>query len=112
MSESVIIDINDIWLDVKNPRFDKEQKNQRAVLEKIVDSETLALARHIAKHGLNPLDRMAVFFDEKNKKYVTAEGNRRVAALKLLDNFSLLDSLKVSSPIRAELKRQRAYCLA
>lgn len=105
MIEVVPIDIDDIYFDTKNPRFKNEQKNQRAALEMIVDTETLTLARHIAKHGLNPLERMAVFFDEKNEKYVTAEGNRRLAAIKLLNNFSLLDSLKVSAPIRTELKK-------
>lgn len=105
MVEPVDIEVDDIYLDTKNSRFENEQKNQRAALEKIVNSETLALARHIAKHGLNPLDRMAVFFDEKAQKHVTAEGNRRLAALKLLNNFSLLDSLKVSAPIRTELKK-------
>ena len=88
MSEPDDIDVDDIYLGTKNPRFENEQKNQRAALEKIVDAETLALARHIAKHGLNPLERMAVFFDEKIQKYVTAEGNRRLATLKLLNNFS------------------------
>ncbi len=105
MGEAVTIEIDDIYLDTRNPRFENEQKNQRAALEKIVDAETIALARHIAKHGLNPLERMAVFFDEKYKKHVTAEGNRRLAALKLLNNFSLLDSLKVSPPIKSELKK-------
>lgn len=112
MGEPVNIEVDDIYLDTKNPRFENEQKNQRAALEKIVDVETLALARHIAKHGLNPLERMAVFFDEKIQKYVTAEGNRRLAALKLLNNFSLLDSLKVSSPIRSELKKTPKSVLA
>jgi hypothetical protein len=112
MAEEIDIEVGDIYLDAKNPRFESEQKNQRAALEKIVNGETLALARHIAKHGLNPLERMAVFFDEKTKKYVTAEGNRRLAALKLLNNFSLLDSLKVSTPIRAELKKTSKNVLA
>ncbi len=105
MSEAIPVLVDDIYLDTNNPRFETEQKNQRAALEKIVDSETIALARHISKHGLNPLDGLAIFFDVKEKKYVTAEGNRRLAALKLLNNFSLLDSLKVSKPVKTELKK-------
>lgn len=105
MSEAIPVLVDDIYLDTNNPRFETEQKSQRAALEKIVDSETIALARHISKHGLNPLDGLAIFFDAKEKKYVTAEGNRRLAALKLLNNFSLLDSLKVSKPVKTELKK-------
>lgn len=96
MAIEILLDIDDIFLAVDNPRFETLQKNQRSALEKITDTETLELASHIAKHGLNPLEKMAVYFNEELQKYVTAEGNRRLAALKLISNFSLLDSLGLS----------------
>ena len=96
MSLEIQLDIDDIYLAVDNPRFETHQRNQRLALEKIVDAKTLELAMHIARHGLNPLERIAVYFDSELHKFVTAEGNRRLAALKLISNYSLLDSLGLS----------------
>ena len=97
------IPLTDIDLNLKNPRFKTKKDSQRDALTTLADSETIALARNIAVNGLNPTKRLAVF--KIGDQYTTAEGNRRLTALKLLANQALLDSLKLSKATKAELKR-------
>jgi hypothetical protein len=82
-----------LWLD--NPRhipFDTEAKAIEFLCEK---EDVYPLARDIAKHGLNPLERMAIFPTDKRKptksdaSYYVAEGNRRICAVKLLHDPDL-----------------------
>ena len=96
------IALTKIDLNLKNPRFSKSKDSQRDALIALADSDTIALARNIATNGLNPTKRLAVF--KTGDRYTTAEGNRRLAALKLLTNPALVDSLKLSKPIKSELK--------
>jgi hypothetical protein len=84
------VPVNRIFLWLSNPRhvpFDTEAK----VIEFLCDKEDVyPLARDIAKHGLNPLERLAIFPVDKRKvgkgdtSYYVAEGNRRICAVKLL----------------------------
>lgn len=57
-------------------------------LKKLFDSvgipQMLNLASDIKAHGLLPCNRIVVVYSEFLKKYVVYEGNRRVAAIKLL----------------------------
>ncbi|MES1943062.1 hypothetical protein PC39_03027 [Salinisphaera sp. PC39] len=56
------------------------------MLENIGD-QIIALARDIATHGLSPLDGILVLpDDEVEGDYIVWEGNRRITALKLLDD--------------------------
>jgi len=51
-------------------------------------SKLANLAKHIGEHGLSPLDALAVTA-EKGSKFMVAEGNRRITALKILNNPDL-----------------------
>ena len=58
----------------------------------------LNLASDIKAHGLLPCNRIVVVYSEFLKKYVVYEGNRRVAAIKLLlypDTFTFLDKATI-----------------
>lgn len=101
--EMAKIALSRIHYNLQNPRFSKEKDTPREALEALANVETIELARHIAKHGLNPTKRMAVF--KSDNRFITAEGNRRLAALKLLMNHALLDSISIAKPIRNELKK-------
>lgn len=71
-------------------------------LKKLFDSvgipQMLNLASDIKAHGLLPCNRIVVVYSEFLKKYVVYEGNRRVAAIKLLlypDTFTFLDKATI-----------------
>lgn len=80
-----------LQIKLDNPRHEKKDEYPAAMKE-LVDSERVVeLAATIAEMGgLNPMDRIGVVRDEGSPgdapTYIAAEGNRRVAALMLLDD--------------------------
>lgn len=80
-----IVDIFNIYLDPKNPRFEPIE-DQISIIEHLVSTEKIKeLAKDIAEHGLSPLDTIAAFLNAKGR-YVALEGNRRLCALMLLND--------------------------
>ena len=92
------VDLGDVFLDPNNPRFWSEQTRRRtpdrrvseAVVQNRVEQE---IRRHgieelqysILRNGFLPLDRIVVRpLEGAENQYVVVEGNRRLAALKLL----------------------------
>lgn len=91
------IEIGRIFLDSENPRH-VPQETQPQVIEHLCKHEAvLQLAWDIAKHGTNPMERFAVYpaangnsdDDSPPDAYVVVEGNRRLCALKILDDPDL-----------------------
>jgi len=92
------ISIEDLMLDPNNPRFWSEKtcrdvpdkkicdaNHQAAALEGISDHGVEELLTSILRNGFLPLDRIVVRpIEDSNGKYVAVEGNRRLAALKIL----------------------------
>ena len=99
--------IEDLRLDIKNPRI-AEAASQRDALQKIVtdqDIKLVALAESIVEDGLNPMDRFLVIpSDGEPDKYVVLEGNRRLAALKILRNPTVLTGMQVRGPVKKRLE--------
>lgn len=95
--------IEDLLLDADNPRFIRGS-SQRDILQKVLDDQQeklYILAESIVDEGMNPMDRLLVLRDEADpKKFITLEGNRRVAALRILANPSVLTALEVKTPLR------------
>ncbi len=89
-----IIPSDRIFLHHENPRHEPYE-TQGQVIEYLCDNEEVwQLARDIAQHGLSPLDRFGVIkehddTDDDNSTYISAEGNRRLCALKLLTDPEL-----------------------
>lgn len=79
------ISVNSIILDSHNPRIPPagELFNQRFLLAELVQHDKIQeLALNIAQNGYYPVESLIVV--KENSKLVVIEGNRRVAALKLL----------------------------
>ena len=93
---AVMIEVDRVFLDLSNPRhvpFDAEED----VIEYLCRKEkVLSLAKDIVKHGLNPLEHFALIPDGDNT-YFSAEGNRRLCALKLLNDPDLAPADQRSS---------------
>lgn len=88
-----IININMLEINTENPRFEMVG-NQREAISVMIESQNNKLARlaqDIIENGLNPSDLVIVTPHEKHKhKFSVLEGNRRVTALKLLNNNDLI----------------------
>src|SRR3546814_20179227 len=103
---AVNLKIDDLLLDLINPRTRKVQ-TQREALQAVIKDQgdrLVALASDIAKNGLNPADRVLVMKQASPKGYVTLEGNRRVSALQILKDPSVLSGLDMPEGRRKKLK--------
>ncbi len=108
----VNLKIEDLLLDVENPRIGLAT-SQKDALQKIIedqDVKLVALAESIVEDGrLNPMDRLLILKSTAQKdKYIVLEGNRRLAAIKILNNPSVLTGLDVRKPIQKRLEELAA----
>ncbi len=104
---AINLNIDELLLDTENPRF-VHGASQRDALQKIIDDQKeklLSLAESIASDGMNPVERLLVLRHPKQKRsYTVLEGNRRLAALTILHNPSLLIGLELPAPLRKRLE--------
>lgn len=89
-AKSATIRAGSLILDPKNTRIpaDRRSEDQRHLIEYLIEHEDVrGLAASIAKLGLFPNERLVVV--QVGRRYIVLEGNRRVAAIKLLLNPEL-----------------------
>lgn len=102
------VDLSLINLDPMNPRIPQSLhgKTEKDILEYMVDNASvIELIDSIGENGFFPGE--PIILVEENSKYKVIEGNRRVSALKLLQNLKLSQELspKLSQSVqRAEHK--------
>ena len=95
-------DPGELVLDRKNPRFGGDdvvagKKGEATIIKRLVDSaDLMELVESIAVNGY--LDLEALFVVEEKGEKVVVEGNRRIAAIKLLRDPDLAKSVGVSLP--------------
>ena len=78
------IKVTNLLLNVDNPRFDTTANQREAISTMIFElgKKMLVLIRSIVEEGLNPSELLIV--TPSKSKYKVLEGNRRIAALKLI----------------------------
>lgn len=98
--ESRTIEYTQLLLDINNPRHNPVTSQRDAILAVIADQglKLVTLAASIAKYGLSPVDRWLVIKSGRN--FIVVEGNRRIAAVKLLHNPELAANTAIESQIR------------
>jgi len=100
--------IADLVLDHDNPRITHSDGQQEALQKIVKDQKTklVKLAQSIADKGLNPMDRLLVLrTHSKPERFIALEGNRRVAAFKLLTNPSVMSGLDMPEPMKKIIER-------
>ena len=90
-----LIPLNKLKLDPTNPRH-PEFESQREIIEWMtsgsgrIGEKVAVLAKDIVNNGINPADRVMVIADDEEKgQFIVLEGNRRLTAIKLLNNPDL-----------------------
>ncbi|MAT98521.1 MAG: hypothetical protein CL608_15360 [Anaerolineaceae bacterium] len=87
------ISIARLLLDLENPRFPEIQPNQPSAIQAMIQDQKeklINLAEHITRHGVNPaIISIVMESDTDSNAYTVLDGNRRLAAIKLLMNPSL-----------------------
>lgn len=88
--EYIQVNITDLLLNPENPRFEPVTHQAEAIQAMVEDQgqKLLNLARDIVINGLSPIDFILVQPIENN--WLVREGNRRVTALKLLNQPDLI----------------------
>jgi len=88
------VPVGRIFLRLDNPRHKPVETELMAIARLCAKELIYPLARDIAKYGLNPLERFALVPVEPGKtgpsaSFISGEGNRRICALKLLNDPEL-----------------------
>ena len=99
------IRITDLLLYINNPRFEPV-KHQECALEVMMEKmkkKIQKLAKHIAEYGLNPGKPWSVV--SNNGKYIVHEGNRRLTAIKLINNPKIIKLDKETEAFFQNLKK-------
>jgi len=93
-----LIPLENLLIDLENPRYDPRTSQREALATIAHDQGTkLAnLAEDIVEKGLNPSELPMVTATDDEGIFVVLEGNRRIAALKIISSPSLLSSLGLS----------------
>lgn len=101
--------INDISLDPTNPRHDPVEED-KFTLETLMktrnfDNKIFNLMKDILEYGQNPIDIVGLLLTDKNTLY-SKEGNRRVAAFKILNNPELIvsNNIKLYARVKSLLQ--------
>ena len=106
MGEMLRVSVSDLIVDTENPRLPEPNTGQRdaqRALAKNQKSKLVALAKDIIAHGLNPSELPIVMRMEDNK-YAVLEGNRRLTALRALENPDVLRG-SVSSAVLKQFRK-------
>ena len=89
MAELQIIPPADLLIDEQNPRISDPNEGQHRALQLLAEHlgpKLKALAVHIVANGINPADLPIVMALPDQSRYTVLEGNRRLAALRALEN--------------------------
>jgi hypothetical protein len=100
MATTKKLKLTDLQVNTENYRFEPVS-SQKEAIDKMVDDQgdkLLHLAEDIVKNGLNPNDKIqTIVSSHDTTKFNVVEGNRRIVALKLVNNPDLIDHSKHTS---------------
>lgn len=95
MAQPQTVPLADLLADGANPRLSQSSEGQRETLRALAaeqKSKLPVLARDIVENGLNPGDPFYVMqLEDGSQRFVVIEGNRRLTALRALENPDLFD---------------------
>jgi len=99
-----VITVTQLRLDTENPRLPDIEENQHDAMRAMVEAQknkVVALARHLVNNGPNPANLPIVMPSEEGEGiYHLLDGNRRLVALKLLEDPSLAEGILSSSALK------------
>lgn len=95
-------------LDNDNPRITHAAGQQEALQKVVKDQKAklVRLAESIVEHGLSPIKKLMVLqISDRPKRYIALEGNRRVAALRILSNPAVMSGLDMPDNLQRSLEK-------
>lgn len=84
------LSVADLLVDPMNPRFEPVSHQNEAIVAMIENqgAKLIELAKDILENGLSPMD--IIMIQQHGAQWIVREGNRRVVALKLINEPSLI----------------------
>lgn len=100
--------VEDLMINPSNDRFIEPVEDEKSAIIAMFDvpngrpeKEMCNLAEDIAENGLNPFEFPIVWYDERVKKYIVIEGNRRITCIKLMTQYKNNEELvKIKKDIK------------
>lgn len=89
MSDILPIPVSDLLIDAENPRLKQPNVGQRDAQRELaghLQGKLLKHAQDIVEYGLNPSELPIVMPNKGDSRFIVLEGNRRLVAIKSLEN--------------------------
>jgi hypothetical protein len=104
------IALEHLLIDLDNPRYDPRlnQREALATISREQGAKLIHLAEDIVEKGLNPSELPMITPTDDGTTYIVLEGNRRIAALKLILFPQLLNSLGLTKHTAQRFKELHA----
>jgi len=108
-TEKLEIEVDDLLFDHDNPRTGQvaSQSEALAAIVRLSARNFKNMMQSIKEHGLDPGDSFyLVQEEEEGDGYTVVDGNRRLAALKVLNNPDLLQGTDLSETVKRPLIKE------
>ena len=113
MADVIDVQVSSLLFDEENPRLPSPNQGQREVLRALATnqgSKLRLLAEDILAFGLDPSDLMVVLRVEgPDNRFVVLDGNRRLSALRALENPELVAGAVSSQVLNALRRSSKGY---
>lgn len=111
MPDIISIPVADLLFDEENPRIISPNEGQRETLRALAQLQgpkLRVLAQDILTHGVSPSE-LNIVFERPDKRFTVLEGNRRLAAIRALENPDSIADAVAPSVLMAIRKLGREY---
>ncbi len=108
MVEQVELELDELLLDLENPRIGSVE-DQSSAIEALIElnpSHFRTMMLSVKEHGLDPGDSLYVIANEEfEDEYTVLDGNRRVSAMVVMNNTALLNGTNLPVSLKKSLIR-------
>ena len=111
MPDPIPVPIADLLLDEENPRLAAPNQGQRETIRALANlqgSHLQTLASDIVEHGIDP-SNLFIVMELEDRRYLVLDGNRRVTALKALENPEIVNGAISANDLRGLKRLSREY---
>ena len=113
MADVVDVQVSNLLFDEENPRLPSPNQGQREVLRALAtnqDTKLRVLADDILAFGLDPSELMVVLpMEGPDNRFVVLDGNRRLSALRALENPELVAGAVSTQVLNALRRSSKGY---
>lgn len=106
-----VIDVHQLLLDTENPRLPSHAPDQPSTIQAMAEMQgknLIGMAQHLMKFGPSPVD-LPIVMPSANGSFIVLDGNRRLTAIKALENPDLIEGAVPTSVLNQIKKLANVY---